>query len=282
MSRNAKDHVARTQVRPSSLARGRIMPRDLQVLGGVHDHKVMRTEHLHHLYFPGAGERSVRLRLRKLHGYGLLDRFRPLSLRGSNPYHWVLGSAGARLLAQKRGAEAVSYRFERAAGVADSPRLGHILGLVDCLVAFTLAARTTPGAELVQWLNEAECAQRWGRHARPDAYVRWEQEGEQAHVFVEYDTGSETLAMVRDKMTGYADLARATRFPSVVLFVVHSRSRESNLAGVLAPRSSSRAAAYLATYADLAGPGPAGAVWRSAHSQDRLTLTQVAERHPID
>ncbi|MCY9785229.1 replication-relaxation family protein [Nocardiopsis sp. EMB25] len=282
MRGHAKDHVERSQVRPSSLVRGRIMPRDLQVLGGVHDHKVMTTEHLHRLYFPRAGERSVRLRLRRLHGCGLLDRFRPLSLRGSSPYHWVLGSAGARLLAQKRGAEAVSYRFDRAAGVADSPRLGHMLGLVDCLVAFTVAARQTPGAELAQWLNEAECAKRWGRYVRPDGYVRWEQEGEQAHVFVEYDTGSETLAMVRDKMTGYADLARATRFASVVLFVVHSRVRETNLARVLAPRSSSRAGAYLATYADLAEPGPAVAVWRPAHSQDRLTLMQVAERHPID
>jgi hypothetical protein len=282
MSSLAKDHVERTPVRPSSLARGRIMPRDLQVLGGVHDHKVMTTEHLHCLYFPGVGERSVRLRLRKLHGYGLLDRFRPLSLRGSNPYHWVLGSAGARLLAQNRGAEGVSYRFERAAGVADSPRLGHMLGLVDCLVAFTAAARTTPGAELVQWLNESECARRWGRYTRPDGYVRWEQDEAQAHVFVEYDTGSEPLAMVGDKMTGYADLARATSFPSVVLFVVHSRIRESNLAGVLAPRSSSRVGAYLATYADLAGPGPAGAVWRPAHSQDRMMLMQLAERHPID
>ncbi|WP_306368591.1 replication-relaxation family protein [Nocardiopsis sp. CC223A] len=281
MSRQAKDQVERTPMRPSSLA-GRIMPRDLQVLGGLHDHKVMTTEHLHRLYFPEVGERSVRLRLRKLHGYGLLDRFRPLSLRGSNPYHWVLGSAGARLLARERGAEGVSYRFERVAGVADSPRLGHMLGLVDCLVAFTTAARSTPGAELVQWLNEAECARRWGRHTRPDAYVRWQQDGTEAHVFVEYDTGSEPLAAVRDKMTGYADLARATRFPSVVLFVVHSRIREANLAGVLAPRSSSRAGAYLATYADLAGPGPAGAAWRPAHSQDRLTLMQLAGRHPID
>ncbi|WP_160051524.1 replication-relaxation family protein [Nocardiopsis sp. FR26] len=260
MKRQAKDHVERTPTRPSSLARGRIMPRDLQVVGGVHDHKVMTTEHLHRLYFPGVGERSVRHRLLRLHGYGLLDRFRPLSLRGSSPHHWVLGSAGARLLARERGAEAVSYRFERAAGVADSPRLGHMLGLVDCLVAFTVAARKEPGAELVQWLTEAGCTQRWGRYVRPDGYVRWEEQGTQAHVFVEYDTGSETLAMVRDKMTGYADLARATRFPSVVLFVVRSRVREANLAGVLAPRSGSRAGAYLATYADLSGPGPAAAV----------------------
>ncbi|MEU5859196.1 replication-relaxation family protein [Nocardiopsis dassonvillei] len=261
----------------------RVTPRDREILGGLYDHHVMTTHHIHRLYFPDSEPRRARRRLLMLHQYGLLDRFRPFFAQARVPDHWVLTQTGAALVAENRGMEAkeLGFRQDRVLARAHSGRLGHILGLVECLTLTTESARSTSAARLVRWDNERECARRWGRHIRPDAYMCWHQDGLALDAFWEYDTGSEPLTKVQRKMRGYARLARESRLPSIVLFAVHSDQREDNLAAKLAGDVSDRVGVYVTTHARLGALGPAAAVWRTADSPDRLRPVDIASRHTV-
>ncbi|MGH9005196.1 MAG: replication-relaxation family protein, partial [Acidimicrobiia bacterium] len=53
------------------------------------------------LAFPGTDTAEHRLVI--LHRLGVVDRFRPHRRHGSAPYHYVLGPAGAAVLAAERG-----------------------------------------------------------------------------------------------------------------------------------------------------------------------------------
>nr|WP_237683542.1 replication-relaxation family protein [Nocardiopsis sinuspersici] len=259
----------------------RVTPRDREILSGLYEHHVMTTGHVHRLFFPGTGARRVRKRLLELHGYGLLDRFKPFPGRHIAD-HWVLAPMGAALVAEHRGVEIseLGFRHDRVLARAHSGRLRHILGLVECLALTTEAARALPATRLACWDGERECARRWGRHIRPDAYMRWHQGRVRLDAFWEYDTGSESLTKVRRKMGGYARLARESRLPSIVLFAVHSDQREDHLAAKLAGDVSGQVGAYITTHARLGAQGPAEAVWRATDSPDRLRLVDIARRHP--
>ncbi|WP_304454782.1 replication-relaxation family protein [Nocardiopsis sp. YSL2] len=89
------------------------------------------------------------------------------------------------------------------------------------------------GARLRKWYGERECESRWGRHIRPDAYVRWKQGDVAMDPFVEYDTGSESLTQLQREMPGYARLARESGLPSIVLVLFHSDQRDGNAARTL-------------------------------------------------
>ena len=56
--------------------------------------------------------------------------------------------------------------------------------------------------------------------------------------------------------------ARESRLPSIVLFAVHSQTREDHLARKLASSVSDSVGAYLTTHARLSEQGPAERVWR--------------------
>ncbi|WP_127940083.1 replication-relaxation family protein [Nonomuraea polychroma] len=70
-----------------------------------------------------------RHRLIALHRHGVLDRFRPRTPIGSAPWHYVLGEAGAAVLAQEDGIDlaAFGYRRDRALSIAYSQRLTHTI-----------------------------------------------------------------------------------------------------------------------------------------------------------
>lgn len=258
----------------------RVTPRDREILGGLYDHHVMTTGHIHRLFFPQTSARRVRRRLLELHNYRLLDRFKPFPGRHIAD-HWVLAPLGAALVAEHRGMEPgeLGFRQDRVLAWAHSGRLNHMLGLVECLALTTEAAHTLPATRLVRWRNERECARRWGRHIRPDAYMRWHQGKTQLDAFWEYDTGSESLTKVQRKMGGYARLARESRLPSIVLFAVHSDQREDHLAAKLAGDVSASVGVYMTTHARLDAQGPAETVWRATDSPDRLRLVDIARRH---
>ncbi|WP_159944920.1 replication-relaxation family protein [Nocardiopsis sp. FR6] len=260
----------------------RVTSRDREIMSGLYEHHVMTTGHIHRLFFSQTGGRRVRKRLLELHQYGLLDRFKPFPGRHIAD-HWVLAPMGAALVAEHRGVEIseLGFRHDRVLAWAHSGRLGHILGLVECLALTTEAARALPSTRLVCWDNERECARQWGRHIRPDAYMRWCQGKAQLDAFWEYDTGSEPLTKVQRKMGGYARLSRESGLPSIVLFAVHSDLREDHLAAKLVGDVSDQVGAYITTHARLAEQGPAEAVWRTTGSLDRLRLIDIALRHPL-
>ncbi|MGW5878995.1 replication-relaxation family protein [Nocardiopsis terrae] len=261
----------------------RITPRDREVLAGLHAHHVMATGQLHRLYFPASGGRRCRERLLQLHRYELLDRFRPFPGRHVAD-RWVLAPLGAALVAEHQGLEPheLGFRQDRVLARAHSAQLRHTLGLVECLIATTQAARACEDARLAIWESERECALRWGRYIRPDAYMRWCQGDTELDAFWEYDTGTEPLTKVQRKMAGYGRLARESRLPSIVLFAVHSQTREDHLARKLASSVTGTVGAYVTTHEHLGKTGPAERVWWAAggRSRERLNLVDIARRHP--
>ncbi|WP_067964098.1 replication-relaxation family protein [Nocardiopsis trehalosi] len=256
----------------------RLTDRDRVLLQALHTHRVMTTTQVGRLLFSGPHARNARRRLLLLHRLHAIVRFRPLAATGSAPAHWVLAPAGAHVLAQHHGTTVkdLGYTYATAIGVAASSRLRHIVGLTGCYVAFAHAARTTPGAELQRWRGETESARRWGRYIRPDAYLRWKQNGVVLDAFLEYDNGTETLARVEDKIAGYADLASATGLPSRLLFVAPGHTRERNLARTLDAHHTAEVPIHLSTHALLDGPGPARTVWRGTRDDTRKRLADLA------
>ncbi|MGH3237639.1 MAG: replication-relaxation family protein [Streptosporangiaceae bacterium] len=74
--------------------------------------------------------------------------------------------------------------------------------------------------------------------------------------FVELDRGTETLARLADKLTGYAELVRATGWTALVCFWFPSPGREAEARRVL-----THPEVPVATGAAGLGDGPDGPVW---------------------
>ena len=99
--------------------------------------------------------------------------------------------------------------------------------------------------------------------------------------FVEYDTGTEPLGTLVDKLTAYGELATITGNVWPVLFSLHSSHRERHLhqrltaAGIHRPVAT--AARDTTTTTTTTGLGPAEAVWwLHRHPGRPCTLTDLA------
>ncbi|TMR34976.1 replication-relaxation family protein [Actinomadura geliboluensis] len=252
----------------------RLTGRDRELLALVWEHRVLTTGQLTALFFPSP-ERA-RQRLNHLHRLHTLLRFRPWTPVGSRPWHWVLGPAGAHVLAIQHGQTMTEfgYRQDAATGIAVSPRLAHQTGVNDFFVHLhDYARRAGGGTALVQWWSEQRCAAQWGDLARPDGFGRWTQPGpggatRTLDFFLEHDTGTETLARVAGKLGGYADLAEATGTTTPVLIWLPSARREANLRALL---DAPEVPVATAVHTPAASPdGPAGPVWLPAGTTGRM------------
>ncbi|WP_344219860.1 replication-relaxation family protein [Nonomuraea bangladeshensis] len=253
-------------------AAARLTPRDYQVLEHLLHHRVLTTHQLQRLFF--TKPQPTRRRLGILHKLNTITRYRPWSpYGGSHPHHWVLGRAGAELLALRSHTtvKELGYHPDLAMSIAVSSKSGHQIGVNDFFVHLGHLARHNPDASLRAWLSEKQCAKIWGDLTRPDAYGCWSEHGRQIDFFLEHDTGSMTLAKVTSKLAAYADLADATRIITPVLFWLPSHAREANLRSLI-----NTADLPVATAAHTGlGDGPAGPCWlpttaRSDHRRMRL------------
>ncbi|MBA9003083.1 replication-relaxation family protein [Thermomonospora cellulosilytica] len=243
----------------------RLTDRDRQLLELVWEHRVLTTDQITAVFFPSPSR--ARQRLAELRGLSVLLRFQPWTPIGTRPQHWVLGPAGAHVLAAQRGVspKELGYRQDRASAIALSSRLGHQVGVNDFFTRLHAHARRQGnGTALTEWWSEQRCASLWGDLARPDAFGRWtepQENGQPATVdfFLEHDTGTETLRRVAAKLNGYAALAESTGITTPVLFWLPSPTREANLRAALgAPDVPVATAVHTpATAPD----GPAGPVW---------------------
>ncbi|MCP2336959.1 replication-relaxation family protein [Actinomadura rupiterrae] len=246
----------------------RLTPRDRAILGLVWEHKVLTTDQITALFFR-TPERTQQ-RLRELHRHRALSSFRPWTPVGTAANHWVLGPAGAHVLAVERGVhiQQLGYRLETALAIAVSPRLGHQLGVNDFFVRLRAHARKhDEGTRLIRWLSERQCQSQWRDRARPDAYGYWQEtdrcrQRSRIKFFLEHDTGTERLASVAAKIDGYAALARKTGELVPVLFWLPSAAREANLRTIL---DTPKVPVATAVHTPTTDPeGPAGPVWLPA------------------
>ncbi len=214
----------------------RLTPRDGWLLRMLHEHRVFTAEQICSAAFPSPN--AGRRRLRELYQWSVADRFHPSRAWGNAPLHYVLGPAGATVLAADAGVEptTVGYRRERAMSIAHSPRLTHLLGVNAWFIALITAAAHAGGpTRLRAWWSEARCARYFGDLVRPDAYGRWHHpRAGELEFFLEYDRGTETTARVAGKLDGYAALATATGIPTPVLVWLPTAAREATVRPVLA------------------------------------------------
>lgn len=221
---------------------------------------------------------------------GVLARFRPYQRPGSMPYHYALGPLGAMLHAAAGGASIPTpANTERnLVRLSQSRTLDHARGVVEFFTLLHATARRTPGMALDLWWNETTAAEACIGMVRPDGIGQWTEHTPAAVRTVgflyEYDTGSEPLRVLLDKIGKYGELGAAGNMRPV-LIQLPNPAREANLHRAIRERygPGGPAVVFLATTntAHLAVMGdPAGPIWTppGAHP-GRYRLTALPSYH---
>ncbi|MEU0514946.1 replication-relaxation family protein [Amycolatopsis thermoflava] len=282
-------------VEHQAMLAARLTARDRWILALLHEHRVLTSCQLQDAAFPSG--RSARQRLRDLYLWRAVSRFQPFRQRGSAPMHYVLGPAGAAVLAAEHGLEVteLGYRHDRAMGIAHNQRLAHTVGVNDFFTALIAHTRATRGEALVAWWSEARCARHFGDLVIPDGYGRWRTTAREIEWFLEFDTGTESLTKVGRKLIGYARLAEATGIATPVLIWLPTTRREAGartaLARIHADLDNRHAVPVATAAADQLNPrtthpSPAEAVWlplttaRADRAGPRYTLADLPDAWP--
>jgi hypothetical protein len=227
----------------------RLTDRDRELVRLVARHRVLTTEQLAALRFSNLT--TARHRLAVLVGLGVLRRFRPRRETGSAPWHYVLGPIGAAILGQEDRDEKrwlPQVRADRQLALERSQRLGHMTGASWFFVALARHAREHGGGELLRWDSERETGEFLYLHRagddsspHPDGLGIWAEDSRDVCLLLEYDTGTEHLPQLTDKLHGYAEHARrnlALKMP--ILFCFPTPRREQTARKALAATSASR------------------------------------------
>ncbi|MBE2997161.1 replication-relaxation family protein [Nocardiopsis sp. HNM0947] len=240
-------------------------------------HRVLTTDQLTTLGWNSYN--TAKQRLATLHRLRALDRIRPWNPYGGSPWHYVLDTPGAEILAADEGMTLAEfgYRRDRILAGATSSQLSHTLGTNQVFV--DLYARTREearGAHLTWWTGR-ECAQEWGDIVRPDGAGTWTVSNRSTRFFVEYDNGTERLRRLREKVDAYHELALTAQVQGVVLFCLPSHKREAHLRRTLG------SATPVPVATAVHGDHPAGQVWTrldDAHLRPRH-LFELGEQEEV-
>jgi Replication-relaxation len=247
------DRLAR---RVADLA-GRLTERDRQLCRLLAEHRVFTSHQLTELAFGHLD--TAEDRLRTLTALGVLDRFRPRRETGSAPYHYVLGPAGAAVLAAEQGVTVadLGYRRATALAVAHSRRLPEILRVNGFFTALAGYARHHPNTELTLWWSQQRCQATWGRLIQPHGFGHWREHELVLGFFLECHSDQQPISYLIAALAGYDDLALATPQRATNLLVwITTTQREGEIHRAVPPRS------YLvATATPRDGGDPADAVW---------------------
>jgi hypothetical protein len=225
---------------------GRLTDRDRLICRLLYEHRVLTTDQVADIGFGTV--RKAQQRLATLYGLEVVDRFQLRSWGGASPFHFVLGTAGAAVVAAERGVGVadLAWRRDVAAALGVSQRLGHLTGTNGVFTALIRSARRRPTCSLESWWSERRCAATWGKLVRPDGYGVWVEGESRLPFLLEFDTGSEPLGRLAAKLPGYAKLGRAAKHPTWVLFRFASREREASARRVLVDREVPVATAVIA------------------------------------
>ena len=98
-----------------------LQPRDVAILHDVWRYKFLTAHQIIELWWHGCTARAAQRRLRKLFDAGYLERFRPITRRGSFPWTYHLGHEGHRLL-QHHGLIPAGQRYARPQDLRLRPR----------------------------------------------------------------------------------------------------------------------------------------------------------------
>lgn len=249
---------------------GELTDRDRRIALDCYDHRALTTEQLRRLHFHDV--RHAQRRLAHLHELRVLERVRPpwRHGEGSTPYHWLLGEAGAYLVAAELGVERTElrWRHEGSLALARSPKLAHQIAVNELMSRLAQEAAAAGGA-LREWWGERRLHETLAGKLIPDAYGRAVIPGEQELAFLlELDRGTENLARLQAKLDRYERLLPRSRLAvrePFVLLCLPGAARAAN-AGRLPHRGAVAVATVTWTPAQA---GSVLALLRSAHERSR-------------
>jgi hypothetical protein len=217
----------------------RLTDRDRQIANDCYEHRVLTTEQLRRLHF--TDPRSATRRLHALRELRVLERFRPTWRRGegSTPYHWILDTAGAYVVAAARGLERQQLPFKQQPldAVAGSATLAHRHATNEFATRLITEARAT-GATVAEWRGERGAGELLDGIAIPDSYLTLERPtSPPLHLLLEIDRATEDHARLLTKARRYAKAIPRSplRHANVlVLMIVPSPRRAQTVAATLA------------------------------------------------
>ncbi|MBN1171093.1 MAG: replication-relaxation family protein [Micromonosporaceae bacterium] len=270
---------------PTSLdilaVQSRLTNRDRTIIEWLDQHGVLTTAQLAAAFFTSPITASHRLAT--LHTMGVVDRFhRPTPTGGFGPWHWVIGSLGARIAAAGRDTKPPTPRVLRARHdkLTDSPTLPHRLGANQFFIDLHVHTRRHPDTRLVRWWSEHDTARRYHGRIHPDGHALWRDRDVVIGIFVEYDRGTEDLWRLVRKLAAYDQIAAEGGACYPVLFWLPSRSREANLHAEFARRRPTGPVPVATAVCDPTGPGPGGRVWALiAAPEPRQRLAELPFDH---
>lgn len=174
---------------------------------------------------------------------------------------------------------------QRLAYLAESPTLVHLLGVNGFFTDLMAHARTHSDTRLQRWWSEPETARRFVG-IQPDGHGLWRDGNRLVGFFLEYDTGTEDLPRLIEKLAAYERLARGGGPAYPVLFSLHSPERERHLHDALGDVASRCPIATTVRRggADTATSAPSAPVWAvvGQPSQTRLRLADLPNDHGPD
>jgi Replication-relaxation len=261
-----RKHPAAPPAEPLAALAGRLTAGDRQVCRLLGDHQVLTTGLLALLL--GTPPRTLQQRLTTLTALKVVDRFRPHRPvgAGSAPYHYLLGEAGAAVLAANESATVDRPGWDRAQLLRlahANGRLTHLLGVNTVVAQLTQTARHRAGTRLVCWWPAQRCQAQWGRLIAPDAYVRWQDPDGEVDFFLHHAAQPAADQPVL-QLEGYNDLAAATGITTPVLVSAGDPDREAQLRERL---TGQRLLVPVATSSPARG-APADPVWLPTSSPD--------------
>lgn len=256
-----------------SLAR-RLTPRDREIVHAIAQLGVLTPPQVADAYF--SSEYCARKRLVALARLGVLARFRPRREDwGSHPFHYVLGPAGAAIVAADRGDDPARTRkrlvASRVIALSRTQRLAHLVGTNGVWAALTGRERREDDAELTLWVAEARCASWTKGIVRPDAYFEWTAGSRGVECFLEFDRGTERLHRLTAKLSGYERFEAERGAAGWVLFAFTSARREGTARRALAEATVPLATAVLAD-----GTTAAASAWLPIDGTRRLRIEELA------
>lgn len=246
----------------------RVQQRDLHILLDIHDKKVLTTHQVKDIYFMSS--RRARSRLLLLYRSGILNRFRPMANEGSQPDHYLLGKAGAQIVAAYLGRELKEiYDKDQVTKLAYSPFLWHLVAVNTFYSRLAWACRQGEDLSL-EWWGELRTRRRW-RNIVADGFGRIETPGRTRSFLLELDMGTEPLRRLAGKLAGYDMVARGNSPPDLLLFCFPTPAREANARKILQPIGMR----VITTWFDLHRADALSNNWLPLGAEDRYSLLEV-------
>jgi len=256
----------------------RLTDRDWDIVDVVGEHQVFTLDQLQLMFFPSRTRATVRLS--ELRDMDVLDRFRSCRRPGSQRWRYTLGHVGATIHAHRQGQKPPrpSDTMNRISTLASSRTMRHQLGVNQFVAQLVHEARLRPDVEL-ECLSERNASVGLVGSARPDARVRWREDGHETTAWIEYDTGTEPHTRLLAKVAAYGNAMILGERP-VLLFLLHSAAREAELQTRLRRLEGDHS--WIATTLHEHLRDPAGPIWWPADGDRRVRLVELSSRQEAE